>query len=104
MAFIIPPIDGLPSSGGAAAAPRSSACPGKGALRFRRRQLPPDVVEQLHRAADLCDELADAGVELRFDAPGDGARVRAVLVDSEGDEIREVALTDVVELELDARR
>ncbi|HZO36848.1 MAG TPA: hypothetical protein VFB41_08230 [Solirubrobacteraceae bacterium] len=88
MAFIIPPVDG------AAAAPRSSA------LRFRRRELPPEVVEQLHRAADLCDELAEAGVELRFDAPGEGSRVRAVLVDGDGDEIREVALTDVVELEL----
>jgi len=88
MAFIIPPIDGAASVQGSAA------------LRFRRGTLPPEVVEQLHRAADLYDELAEAGVELRFDAPGEGARVRAVLVDGDGDEIREVALTDVVELEL----
>ena len=54
-------------------------------------------------AAQLCDDLEEAGVELRFDAPG-GVRVRAVLLDTDGDEIREVALTDVVELALDPSR
>jgi hypothetical protein len=88
MTFIVPPVDG--------------AAVGHGArpLRFRRRRLPSELVEQLHRAAELCEDLAEAGVQLRFDAAGDGARVRAVLVDSDGDEIREVALTDVVALEL----
>ena len=87
MAFNIPPVDGAGS-----AAPTEAS-------RFRRR-LPPEVVEQLHVAAQLCDELEQAGVELRFDAPDAGARVRAVLVDGDGEEIREVALTDVVELQL----
>lgn len=86
----VPPVDA------SAAGPRA-------APRFRRGVLPPEVVEQLHRAAELCDELAEAGVELRFDAPGDGARVRAVLVDGDGDEIREVALSDVVALDVDGR-
>ena len=92
MAFIIPPVDG------------DGTAPIIDGTRFRRRRLPPDVVEQLHVAAQLCDELERAGVELRFDAPGDGGRVRAVLVDDDGDEIREIALTDVVALQLDASR
>jgi hypothetical protein len=91
MAFIIPPVDG-----------ESSVLRAR-ARRFRRRGLPSEVVEQLHAAAALCETLAAEGVELRFDAPGAGARVRAVLVDSEGEEIREVSLSDVVALELDDR-
>ena len=99
MTFIVPPVDG------------PSARPRQGAIehasghrdpaRFRRRRLPPALVDELHRAAELCDDLAEAGVQLRFAAPGDGSRVRAVLVDADGDEIREVALTDVVELQLE---
>src|SRR4051812_8382589 len=65
MTFIVPPVDG--------SAPAHGARP----LRFRRRRLPPEVVEQLYRAAELCEDLAESGVQLRFDAPGDGTRVRA---------------------------
>ena len=86
MSFIVPPDAGL----------GHSRSPG---VRFRRR-LPPEVTEQLHRAAQLCDELEAAGVELHFDAPGDGDRVRAVLTDADGNEIREVPLRDVVALDV----
>jgi hypothetical protein len=89
MSFIVPPEDGF------------APVPDLGSFRFRRRRrLPAEVVDQLHVAAQLVDELLEAGVELRFDAPGEGARMRAILVDTEGNEIREVALRDVVELDL----
>jgi hypothetical protein len=69
--------------------------------RMRPRRLPAEVVEQLHVAAQLADELAAAGVELRFSEPGDeGGRVRAVLTDQDGKAVREVSLSEVVDLEL----
>jgi len=66
----------------------------------RGRRLPSEVVEQLHVAAQLCEDLEEAGVELRFDTPPDGSRVRAVLVDNDGNYVRDVPLSEVVELEL----
>ncbi len=89
VSFHVPPDDGF--------APVTDL----GSFRFRRRRrLPAELVEELHVAQQLCDELLEAGVELRFDAPAPGARVRAVLVDAEGHEIREVALRDVIELDI----
>ncbi len=69
--------------------------------RRRSRRLPDEVVSQLHAAERLCDDLADTGVEIRFEAPGEGRRVRAVLVDPDGNELRTVRLADVVALRLD---
>ncbi len=86
MSFIVPPVGDLASVVEMA--------------RFRRgRRLPAEVVEQIHAAAQLADELEAAGVQLRFTAPDEhGGRVRAVLVDGDGD--RPVSLTEVVELDL----
>jgi hypothetical protein len=90
MSFIVPPNDGF------------ATVHDLGAFRRRRpRRLPAEVVEQLHVAAQLQEELQEAGVELRFEAPGAGARVRAVLTDADGNELREVSLSEVVELELE---
>jgi hypothetical protein len=89
MSFIVPPNDGF------------ATAHDLGAFRRHPGSLPAEVVEQLHAAAQLQEELVEAGVELRFDAPGHGARVRAVLTDAEGNELREVSLSEVVELELE---
>jgi hypothetical protein len=70
--------------------------------RFRRRRrtpgLPAELVRQLHAAQALCDDLAAAGVALRFVPAGPAGRVRAVLVDDEGVPLRDVRLADVVAL------
>ncbi len=77
--------------------------------RFARRvrgstgepRLPDEALAELERAAQLCDELAAEGWELRFHLPPGARHVVATLADRAGRPVRDVLLADVVELRVD---
>jgi hypothetical protein len=61
--------------------------------------LPREVLAELDAAGRVYDALLAQGHEVRFDAPGSGARVRAELRSLEGEVVRDVALAEVVGLD-----
>lgn len=68
-------------------------------VRRGTRTVPPEVREEIDRAAALAVELLRAGREIRFEAPSDGGRVRIELVELDGTLVRPLTLHEAMALD-----
>lgn len=63
----------------------------------REAQIPPHVMDEVHAAARLYEELSARDQQVRFDTHSLEGRVVADLVDTDGNVVRPISLRDIVE-------
>jgi hypothetical protein len=69
----------------------------RAARKAREAQIPTHVMDEVQAAARLYDDLAARDQRVRFDMHRLDGRVVADLVDTEGNVVRPISLTDIVE-------
>jgi hypothetical protein len=103
MDFNIPPVGGVertgPASRSAPAQPGGFSAALDAAVNVSTLPAapPPSVLEQMHAAAGVADELRAQGRELHFEATGNG-RVTVQVRDLEGNVIREIPPAKALEV------
>lgn len=59
-------------------------------------EIPPAVWDEVDRAGAIAADIEAQGRTIRFTEPADGGRVRAELVDGDGNVLRPVSLGEIV--------
>lgn len=61
-------------------------------------EIPPMVWDEVDRAGAIAADLEAQGHTIRFSDPADGGRVRAELLDTDGNVLRPVSLGEIVSI------
>lgn len=74
--------------------------PGEGApsLEAARGAPPPEVIDEILAAHELCKELHEGGYQLRFFASPDGGRTRIELHDTDGNVVSSLTIAQALEI------